>query len=392
MSNFSVSERYARLAADGRLEADPAQAALAAKFDTLLAALAVNGAARRAGPLGRLFGGARSAPAPRGLYIHGAVGRGKTMLMDMFFSAADIERKRRAHFNVFMGDVHARIHDWRKRARRGEVKGDDPIAPVARAMADEAWLLCFDEFAVSDIGDAMILGRLFEALFAAGVTVTATSNVAPRDLYRDGLNRALFTPFIGLIEARMEVVRLDARTDFRLEKIGGAPVWRVPADAGAQIALSDMFRALTGEARGAPLDLPLLGRAVHVPQAAGGVARFAFGDLCDKPLGAADYLVIARHFHTVLVDGVPRFGAERRNSAKRFILMIDTFYDQHVKLIASAAAEPDGLNEGLSGAEGFEFARTASRLIEMRSEGYLGAAHGSAAPGSAGDGAGLVET
>ena len=392
MTHPPLSDRYAHLVNEGKIESDPAQTALIVKFDCLLSDLETHRLARNSGALGWLFGARPAQAQPRGLYIHGSVGRGKTMLMDMFFAAADIKRKRRAHFHAFMSDVHARIHAWRQLARRGEVKGDDPIAPVARAMAEEAWLLCFDEFAVTDIGDAMILGRLFQALFSAGVVVVATSNAAPRDLYRDGLNRALFLPFIAMLEERMEIVRLDARTDFRLEKISGGTVYCVPPDDAARSALGRMFSSLSGADRGTAHHLPLLGRLVYVPEAANGVARFAFGDLCDKPLAAADYLVIAQHFHTVLIDGIPVFGEGERNRAKRFILLIDTLYDQHVKLIASAAAEPEQLYAGRTGPEAFEFARTASRLIEMRSTDYLAAAHGRASMQAAGDSTGIVET
>ena len=260
--------------------------------------------ARKSSPLGWLFG-RRTAGPPRGLYLFGAVGGGKTMLMDLFFEAAPARRKRRVHFHAFMADVHARIHDWRQKLKQGLVKGDDPIAPIAAALAAEAWLLCFDEFSVSDIADAMILGRLFQAMFAAGVVVVATSNVAPERLYEGGLNRALFLPFIGLLGQRMDVVELASRTDFRLEKLAGAPVYHVPADAQARAALGHAFKALTGVARGAPLVLPVLGRELVVPEAAANVARFSFAELCERPLAAVDYLVIAERFHTLLIDAIP---------------------------------------------------------------------------------------
>jgi predicted ATPase len=257
----SMLERYRTLVADGRLEADPAQAELAARLDRLAAALVGYRPGRRARSLGRLVG-ARPEP-PRGVYIHGAVGRGKTLLMDLFFEAAPLAFKRRVHFHAFMADVHARVHRWRQMRKRGEILGDDPIAPVAAALAGEAWLLCFDEFGVRDIADAMILGRLFAALFAAGVVVVATSNAAPGDLYRDGLNRALFLPFVALVRERLDIVELQARTDFRLEKLARAPVYYCPDDARAEAALDAAFQSLTGAARGAPMDIALLGRVLR---------------------------------------------------------------------------------------------------------------------------------
>ena len=265
--------------------------------------------AHRHGVLGRLFG-ATPAPPPRGLYIHGEVGRGKTMLMDLFFSVAEVEPKRRAHFHAFMADVHARVHAWRQARKRGEEVGDDPIAPLAAALAAEATLLCFDEFAVRDIADAMILGRLFSALFALGVVVVATSNVAPDDLYKDGLNRALFLPFIALLSERMEVFALDARTDYRLQMLSAAPVYYCPADAAADAAMDAAFLRLTGAKRGAPARIERLGRFIEAPQAVGGVARFDFDALCRRPLSAGDYVALASRFETFFLDHIPR--ARRR--------------------------------------------------------------------------------
>jgi cell division protein ZapE len=312
--------------------------------------------------------------------------------MDLFFEGAPLSLKRRVHFHAFMADVHARVHRWRQMRKRGEILGDDPIAPVAAALAGEAWLLCFDEFGVRDIADAMILGRLFAALFAAGVVVVATSNAAPGDLYRDGLNRALFLPFVALIRERLDIVELLARTDFRLEKLARAPVYYCPGDARAEAALDAAFRSLTGAERGAPMDIALLGRVLRVPQAIDGVARFSFDDLCRRPLGAADYLAIAERFHTIVVDRIPKLGADERNEARRLITLVDALYDMKVKLIASAAAEPADLYCAAAGAEAFEFARAASRLVEMRSVDYLGEPHGGRGQSSSGDLGGLVET
>ncbi|MGO9006155.1 MAG: cell division protein ZapE [Beijerinckiaceae bacterium] len=385
-------ECYFELARRGELERDAAQEAVLGKLGELSAALASYRPTRKAGALGWLLAAKDRAAVLRGLYIWGSVGRGKTMLMDLFHDETRIVRKRRVHFHAFMADVHARIFSFRQQLKKGLVKGDDPIAPIAEAIADESWLICFDEFNVTDIADAMILGRLFNALFQRGVVVVATSNVAPKSLYGNGLNRALFLPFIDLIEERMDVVRLDARTDFRLEKLSGASVYHVPADAKAKAALTRAFATLTGVAVARGHELSVLGRKIRVPQAKGGVARFRFSDLCEKPLGALDHLAIAESFHTIVLDDIPVIAADKRNEAKRFIILIDTLYDQHVKLIASAAAEPAELYLGWENGEAFEFARTASRLIEMRSAAYLGLAHGSIASIASGDTTGLVET
>ncbi len=387
----SVAARYQALVTEGRIEADPAQANLAERLDRLAAQLESYRPARRPSAFSR-FIGVRPGEPPRGLYIYGAVGRGKTFLMDLFFEAAPLAAKRRVHFHAFMADVHSRIHRRRQMRKRGEVLGDDPIAPVALALASEETLLCFDEFSVRDIADAMILARLFGALFAAGVVVVSTSNVAPDDLYEDGLNRALFVPFLGLLAERMEVVELGARTDYRLQKLARAPVYYCPDDAVADAAMDAAFLHMTGQPRGRSCELPLLGRTVQVPQAVNGVARFDFDDLCRRPLGAADFLALAQHFHTIFVDHVPVLPEAERNAAKRFIMLIDALYDRRVKFVASAAAEPDALYQGHSGAEAFEFARAASRLIEMRSIDYLAAPHGGDAGASSGDLGGLIDT
>ncbi len=371
LSAGPVAAGYKALVAAGTIEHDPAQARVVAKLDALNAALEQHRLARKSSPLGWLFGQKAPVEAPRGLYIWGAVGRGKTMLMDLFHEAVHEPLKRRAHFHVFMADVHARIHDWRLRLKRGEVEGDDPIPPVAEALAREARLLCFDEFAVTDIADAMILGRLFKALFERGVVMVATSNVPPDELYRDGLNRALFLPFIALLKERTEVVKLEARTDYRLEKIGDSPVYYVPADDNARRAMDEMFARLTGHAQPKFVRLTVLGHPVDVPAQAMGVARLSYADLCQRPLGAADYLALARSFHTILLENVPVIPPARRDEAKRFITLIDVLYERRVKLIVSADAEPENLYRAETGQEAFEFARTVSRLAEMRSRDYL---------------------
>jgi cell division protein ZapE len=386
----SIAQRYRALVSERRFESDSAQARLVAKLDALADKLRDYKSEARPSGLLRLFG-AKPADPPRGLYIHGPVGRGKTMLMDMFFDAVEAPRKRRAHFHAFMADVHARLNFWRQARKRGEVAGEDPIAPVAADLAREASLLCFDEFSVCDIADAMILSRLFTALFAAGAVVVATSNVAPEDLYKEGLNRALFLPFIALIKERLEVIRLDARTDYRLEKLQRAPVYYTPLTPKADAALDAAFLTLTGHERGEPARIELLGRHLEVPQAIDGVARFDFDALCCRPLGAADYLKLAQRFHTLVLDHIPVIAASERNEAKRFIILIDALYDMRVKLIASAAGEPETLYSG-EGAEAFEFARAASRLHEMRSAEYLALPHGRESGAQAGDLGGIAET
>jgi cell division protein ZapE len=365
-----VQFRYDDLVRSGVIERDRAQVQLVRKLDALVAAAATHQLAKKSSPLGWLFG-KRDAQAPNGLYIWGSVGRGKTMLMDLFYEGLTVEKKRRSHFHVFMADVHERIHAWRQMLKAGEVTGDDPIRPVAASLADEAWILCFDEFAVIDIADAMILSRLFTALFEHGVVVVATSNVPPDDLYKGGLNRTLFLPFIELIKERMEVAHLAARTDFRLEKLGETPVYFTPADATATAALDDVFARLTRGATPKPVRLLVQGHPVEVPAQAMGVARLSYDNLCRRPLGASDYIALARAYHTVLVDGVPVIRPDRRDEARRLITMIDIFYERRVKLVMSAAAEPDGLFHAETGSESFEFARTVSRLAEMRSRDYL---------------------
>ena len=387
----SIAGRYRALVHDRHFQYDPAQAELADRLDALALQLKGYRAEAKPGAFARLIG-LKAAEPPRGLYIHGAVGRGKTMLMDLFFEAVPTPSKRRAHFHAFMADVHARLHERRLAIKRGEVAGDDPIAPVAAELAREESLLCFDELAVRDIADAMILGRLFTALFAHGVVVVATSNVAPDDLYRDGLNRALFLPFIALLKERLDAVELDARADYRLEKLNRAPVYITPLGPKADAALDAAFLALTGHERGEQARIELLGRHLDVPQAIDGVARFDFDSLCRRPLGSTDYLKIAQRFHTVILDHIPIIAASERNEARRFITLIDALYDMRVKLIASASGEPDALYTKTEGEEAFEFRRAASRLIEMRSADYLALPHGRESGAQAGDLGGIVET
>jgi cell division protein ZapE len=382
-------ERYSERVKRGEFERDPAQEQVLGQLQALSTQLAFYRPTRKSAALGWLVGARQQAAPLYGIYIWGSVGRGKTALMDMFFEETELSHKRRTHFHAFMADVHARIFAVRQQIKEGRVKGDDPIAPVAEALARETWLLCLDEFSVTDIADAMILARLFKALLQAGVIVVATSNVAPEDLYKDGLNRALFLPFIEILDAHMDVMRLDARTDFRLEKLKGEPVYHVPANDKAHAALTRAFAALTGVEKTAGKNLEFLGRSLRVPQAKNRVARFHFTDLCVAALGARDFLAIAENFHTIIIDDIPVLDNAQVNEAKRFILLIDALYDQRVKLIVSAAAEPQELYLANAGREAFEFARTVSRLTEMRSAAYLALPHGQFGPATQ---SGLAET
>jgi cell division protein ZapE len=368
-----VRAAYDALVAVGELKPDAAQAAVAARLQALEDALMAP--RPKPGLLARLRGDTPPAPV-RGLYIWGGVGRGKSMLMDLFFGESRVSPKRRVHFHEFMLEIHGLIHAERQKG------GPDPIPPVAAAVAAGARLLAFDEMHVKDIADAAILSRLFTALFEAGVTVVATSNRAPGDLYKDGLNRQLFLPFIALIEAKCAVITLDGPTDYRLERLGGAATWHVPNGGQATAAMSETFFRMTDypveDRAKVPTETLAVpgGRTLFVPKSLKGVAVFSFVRLCKQPLGAADYLAIARHYHTVFLVGIPVMGPESRNEAVRFITLIDALYEHKVKLIASADAAPAGLYVAGDGA--FEFERTVSRLMEMQSADYLALGHGEA--------------
>jgi cell division protein ZapE len=344
--------------AAGALKADPAQMRVAEALAALTEAL---GTAYGNGILSRLV--RRKNDAPRGLYVHGPVGRGKTMLMDLFFEAAPVQPKRRIHFHGFMQDVHARLHA----ARKGS---SDAIAPVAATLAREARLLCLDEMQVTDIADAMIVGRLFEAMLAAGTVIVTTSNLPPSGLYRDGLNRQLFLPFIKLIEERLQVIPLDGGTDYRLGRIKAHETFLTPLTAANAARLQDLWERLTDCRKGEPAALDVMGRQLIVPEASHGCARFSFAELCEAPLGPPDYLAVARGFSTVFVTGIPAIKASQRNEAKRFVLLIDALYDARVRLAATSAREPEAIYGG--GPHKFEFARVASRLREMQSASWWG--------------------
>lgn len=361
-----VKQLYAQRLAAGQVTPDPAQAEAVDRLDAL---------AKQLGASRGWFGGAK----PRGLYIWGAVGRGKSMLMDLFFEAVTQKDKRRVHFHDFMLETHAFIFEWRKLSQAEKRKhpahvrdaGDDPIAPAAKHIADKASLLCFDEFHVNQIADAMILGRLFEQLLDRGVTVVATSNRKPSDLYTNGINRQLFLPFIKRLEEELDVIELKSARDYRLHRLAAAPVYYAPLGSGADKAMDAAFVRLTGGAAPHAETLDVQGRQIIVQKQAMGVARFTFDELCKKPLGAADYLTLARHYPTILLDRVPKMGMDERTWAARFVTLVDALYESKTKLVMSADAQPDDLYAAGDGA--FEFQRTASRLHEMRSADYLAA-------------------
>ena len=367
---MSVLAAYDALVTGGELRPDPEQRAAAERLNALQAEL--EAVPPRGSLLWRLTG--RKPDAPRGVYLWGAVGRGKSMLMDLFYDQLHIQRKRRVHFHAFMLDVHARMREVRKS------EAGDPIPLVADALVADVRCLAFDEMVVNNSADAMILSRLFTALIDRGVTVVATSNRPPSDLYKDGLNREHFLPFIALVEAKLDVMGLNGPTDYRRDRLGDGARWFVPADEAASAALSAAFFRLTDyppedRAHVPTLDLDLGGgRTLHVPKALKGVAVFSFKRLCAEARGASDYLAVARHFHTVIIVGIPRMGPENRNEAARFVTLIDALYEYRVKLLASAAAMPDALYVAGDGA--FEFERTASRLAEMQSDDYLALGHG----------------
>ncbi|MEO1265689.1 MAG: cell division protein ZapE [Pseudomonadota bacterium] len=359
MTEQSLSSRYAARVAAGAIRDSDAQRAAITAFEQVQSDLA--GAEAELGWLQRVMG--RRPEPVKGLYIWGGVGRGKTMLMDMFFRSVATKEKRRTHFHAFMGDVHDSI------ARSRSAGREDPIRIAADEILERTRLLCFDELHITDITDAMLVGRLFERLFAGGLVVVATSNVPPDGLYKDGLNRALFEPFIALIEQHMHVYAFPDGEDYRLAKLKGKPLYFTPANADADHRMTGLWHQFAADGAETSATLDVQGRTLHVPRRADGAAWFTFEELCDRPVGSRDYLAIAREFHTVFLSGVPRLGPEKRNAARRLINLVDTLYDNRVGLIASADAEPDELYVAGDGVD--LFARTASRLVEMRSESYL---------------------
>ena len=366
-----VTSRLHRCIEAGDFFEDKAQISAAKALDDLLVRIKTE-------PVKRKSFFSRERVAPKGLYMWGGVGRGKSMLMDWFFSAAPIENKKRVHFHEFMMSVHARINDWRQLSE-GERKrsdfyvrgaGDDPIAPVAKQIAAEAALLCFDEFHVTDITDAMILSRLFEALWSYGVIVIATSNRPPIDLYKNGLNRPLFEPFIEMMPQHLIIHEFEGETDHRLRQLTAAPIYYSPLGPEADAGIEAAWKRLIGGAEPKPATLTVQGRKLQLRRTAAGTARASFSRLCSDTLGAADYLRLSHAFQTLILENVPQMGPENRNEAKRFVTLIDALYETRTKLVMSAAVEPGELYKDGTGA--FEFERTASRLIEMRSEAYLG--------------------
>ena len=368
----SVLSRYEALVTAGELRADPTQADAAARLAKLQAEL--EAVPPRGSVLWRLV--KRPAPPPRGIYLWGGVGRGKSMLMDLFYACLDIRRKRRVHFHEFMIEVHDRLRVARQREE------GDPIAPVVDALHDEARCLAFDEMVVNNSADAMIMSRLFTQLIERGTTIVATSNRAPSDLYKDGLNREHFLPFIDLIGQRLTVVALNGPTDYRMQRLAGVTTWHVPNGPVGTASVRQAFFQLTDyppeDAVHVPTaEIPLGGgRTLHVPKSLKGVAVFSFKRLCGEARGASDYLAVARRYHSVIIVGIPKLGPENRNEAARFVTLIDALYEHKVKLIATADAVPDALYEAGDGR--FEFERTVSRLTEMQSSEYLAKGHGSA--------------
>jgi len=368
---ITVEGRYEALVSSGEIEEDAAQLQLAVALDAVLLQIREQRLTRKSSSLGWLFARRqKTQSAIKGLYIHGAVGRGKTMLMDLFYGQIEATRKRRVHFHDFMTDAHDRINAHRQAFKRGETKQQDPIPPVAAQLIADAWVLCFDEFSVTDIADAIILSRLFEQLFERGCVLVATSNVMPEDLYHNGLNRQLFLPFIDLLKTRVDVFTLDARTDYRLEKINRLPVYLTPLNDDNRIAFAKAWKAVSSGQIVRPNRIPLKGREIEVPMEAGSAARFSFDELCARPLGASDYHRIAQHYHTIFIENIPVMAEAMRNEAKRFINLIDILYDTRTQVFASAAAPPEDLYRSDRGEEGFEFARTASRLFEMQTADY----------------------
>lgn len=381
-THLTVAQQYDHLVEKGAIKRDPAQERVVRELDLLVDRIREKRMARKSRALGWLFGKGKKTNEPiTGLYIHGEVGRGKSMLMDLFYQILPARAKRRVHFNVFMADVHDRIARHRQALKDGKTKETDPIPPVAAELAQEAWVLCFDEFTVTDIADAMILSRLFSSLFENGVVLIATSNVDPDDLYKDGLNRGLFLPFIKILKDHVKVLHLAADTDYRMEKLNRLPVYLTPLGPETERMMDQAWETVVNGREVRTETVTVMGRGIPVPRAAGDAARFSFAELCEAPLGARDYQALVERYKTLFIDDIPVMDLPQRNAAKRFILLVDTLYEARTRVVLSAAAAPDRLYIAKTGTESFEFARTASRLTEMQSEEWQETSAAAAAAG-----------
>ncbi|KZL20497.1 AFG1-like ATPase [Pseudovibrio axinellae] len=368
----SVLAQYNAMVTRGDLDVDPVQVEVAKRLDALTAKLVERKPDEKKGLLGRLFGkGKDDQDFVKGLYVWGSVGRGKTMLMDLFYDLSPEPKKRRLHFHEFMEEIHDRVFMVRKQVSAGTIKDRDPIIPIAEEIAKDTRLLCFDEFTVTDIADAMLLGRLFSKLFEAGVVLVCTSNVVPDELYKDGLNRDHILPFLRSLNERVDVLHLDAPTDYRLEKLSGSDTYLTPIAPDSLHRMEKLWDSMTYGLQCHLVELENKGRKIPVSRTCSAIAWFTFQELCCTPLGPSDYLRITHAFNTVFLEDVPVMDKARRNEAKRFINLIDTLYDNHVHLVIQAEAQPQNLYVASSGTEAFEFDRTASRLIEMRSREYV---------------------
>lgn len=375
--------RYYEMIDCGELKKDPIQARIVDYFEELHHSLRKKVEDENNNFISKLFAAKNKSRKIKGLYIYGDVGRGKSMLMDLFYDLAPVKAKRRVHFHAFMIEIHQEIHDWRYRDEKSRIEkfgtsDDDPIPPLAAKIAINSPLLCFDEFQVTDVTDAMILGRLFRILFDLGVILVLTSNRIPDDLYKDGLNRGLFLPTIEMIKDNLKVEELNGPTDYRLERMKGMTVYHYPLGEKATKELSKSFWRLTDHevddrSEVGPQEIVVQGRTLTVPVASRGVAVLSFKKMCGSPLGAADYLALAWKYHTIIMVGIPELGPENRNEAKRFVTFVDALYENNVKFLCCAAVAPEKLY-----AEGhghFEFQRTVSRLMEMQSKEYLAKGH-----------------